>query len=201
MSQQKLLDPCKARSEPCTLTWCALLVWTAAPITPENHPKPSDMPTAAPEPVPPAATTKSYEEIILILKSLPAKKLKGSRLEVNSEYFGTEWAASDDCKEPRCVGIIDKWKTQNAVLMVKWDGWSTNRQTPLDSLDTDADGMSLKLKLLPYANGDAPPELVEEDEQQPQDIYKQGFLAFPGLRSGALDQHVGKRGTLRIGTS
>lgn len=156
---------CKARSEPCMLTWCALLVLTAALITPENHPKPSDMPTAAPEPVPPATTTKSYEEIILVLKSLPAKKLKGTRLEVNSEFFGTEWAASDDCKEPRCVGIVDKWKTQNAVLMVKWDGWSTNRQTPLDSLDTDADNMSLKLKLLPYANGDAPPEFVEDDEQ------------------------------------
>ena len=60
---------------------------------------------------------------------------------MNSEFFGTAWAASDDCTDPRCIGVVDKWKTRDAVvLMVKWAGWSTNRQTPLDAMDTDADG-------------------------------------------------------------
>ena len=26
---------------------------------------------------------------------------------------------------------------RDAVLMVKWEGWAQNKQTPLDSLDTD----------------------------------------------------------------
>ena len=46
------------------------------------------------------------------------------RLEINAEFFGTEWAAGDDCTQPRFVGVVDKWKTTNAVLMVKWDGWA-----------------------------------------------------------------------------
>jgi hypothetical protein len=72
------------------------LVLTAALTTPENNPKPSDMPTAAQEPVPPAATTKSYEEIILILKSLycrqchwPAEKIqdKNKRLAIAKKMW------------------------------------------------------------------------------------------------------------------
>ena len=111
-----------------------------------------------------AFAPKSYESVLQILKSLPGQKLQGVRLEINAEFFGTAWAASDECPGPRIVGIISKWKVHNAVLMVKWDGWSTNRQTPLEVLDTDSDGMSLKLKLLPYANGDPPPELVEGEQ-------------------------------------
>lgn len=124
------------------------------------------MPTAQQEPATPPQASQSHEEIIEILKSLPNKKLKGVRLELNSEFFGTAWAASDDCTDPRCIGVVDKWKTRDAVLMVKWAGWSTNRQTPLDAMDTDADGESLKLKLLPYESGDPPPEFVEAEEQQ-----------------------------------
>ena len=112
---------------------------------------------------PPSAP--KHSDIIDILKSLPARRLKGVRLEINSEYFGTTWAASEDCHTPRYIGVVDKWKTKNAILMVKWDGWAQNRQTPLDSLDVDADGMSLNLKLLPYENGDNPPEMYVEDEQ------------------------------------
>ena len=122
------------------------------------------MPDAAADGVPPAAATNAYEDIIDILKSLPNHKLKGVRLEVNSEFFGTAWAASDDCTGPRIIGTVDKWKTKNAVLMVKWEGWSTNRQTPLDVLDKDSDGMSINLKLLDYADGSAAPE--KHDDQQ-----------------------------------
>jgi hypothetical protein len=115
-----------------------------------------------------SAGTPTHSEIVAILKSLPARKLKGVRLEINAEYFGATWAASEECDTPRYVGIVDKWKTKNATLMVKWDGWAQNRQTPLDSLDYDDDGMDLELKLLSYENGDAPPELhVEEEEERP----------------------------------
>ena len=62
-----------------------------------------------------------------ILKSQPKQKLKGVRLEVNSEYFGVDWAAGDGCAQPRFIGVVEKWKVVNAVLMVKWDGWSQNQ--------------------------------------------------------------------------
>ena len=88
------------------------------------------MPATAAAQATPASTTNAYESILQILKSLPNQKLKGVRLEINAEFFGTTWAASDDCPGPRIVGIISQWKVRNAVLMVKWDGWSTNRQTP-----------------------------------------------------------------------
>ena len=88
------------------------------------------MPAAAADQVPAAAATNAYESIVSILKSLPNQKLKGVRLEINAEFFGTAWAASDDCPGPRIIGTVDKWKLRNAILMVKWDGWSTNRQTP-----------------------------------------------------------------------
>ena len=123
------------------------------------------MPAAAAGHVPPAFVTTSYEDIIQIIKSLPNQKLKGVRLEINAEFFGTTWAASDDCPARRIAGTVDKWKTKNAVLMVKWDGWSNNKQTPLDVLDKDSDGMSINLKLLDYADGSAAPE-IHDDAQE-----------------------------------
>ena len=80
----------------------------------------------------PPSALKHSDIVDILLKSFPARRLKGVRLEINSEYFGTTWAASENCDTPRYIGVVDKWKTKNAVLMVKWDGWAQNRQTPLD---------------------------------------------------------------------
>ena len=45
---------------------------------------------------PAAAAAQSYEDIIKVLKSLPNNQLKGVRLEINAEFFGTDWAAGDE---------------------------------------------------------------------------------------------------------
>ena len=100
---------------------------------------------------------QSFADITSILKSLPNRQLKGVRLEIKSEFFGTDWAAGDSCNKATFVGTIDKWKVRDAVLMVKWDGWDQNKQCPLDALEKDADGDDLGLKLLDYANGDSAP--------------------------------------------
>ena len=108
-------------------------------------------------------TSQTFDDVCAILKSLPTRKLKGVRLEINAEWFGTSWASSDACSKPRFVGVVKQWKTKNAVLMVKWDGWDQCRQSVLDSMDTDDNGDDLRLRLLPYENGDAAPELQEAD--------------------------------------
>ena len=89
---------------------------------------------------------QSYDEIIRIIKSLPS--VKGVRLEVRMALFGVEWAASQE--KATCVGVVDRWKTKNEMLMIKWEGWNKNKQCSLTSLEKDSDGDFLELKLLPY---------------------------------------------------
>ena len=92
---------------------------------------------------------QSYDEIIRIIKSLPS--VKGVRLEVRMALFGVEWAASQE--KATCVGIVDRWKTKNEMLMIKWEGWHQNKQCSLTALEKDSDGDFLELKLLPYEDG------------------------------------------------
>ena len=61
---------------------------------------------------------QSYDEIIRIIKSLPS--VKGVRLEVRMALFGVEWGRQPG--EATCVGIVDRWKTKNKMLMIKWEG-------------------------------------------------------------------------------
>ena len=72
--------------------------------------------------------SQTYSDIIAILKSLPNRKLKGVRLEIKSEFFGCDWAASEECTKDRYVGVIKEWKLREAVLMIKWDGYQTCKQ-------------------------------------------------------------------------
>lgn len=85
--------------------------------------------------------------------------MKGIRLQVNSTFFGVEWAAGQD--KTTFVGIVDRWHTKPTVLYVKWDGWNQNKQCPIDSLKADSDGESVDLTLLPYEDGRPAPTLIE----------------------------------------
>ena len=96
-----------------------------------------------------ARAAQTHDEVCAILKSLPNRKLKGVRLEINAEWFGTAWASSDANDRPRYVGVVDKWKTRDATLMVKWDGWGQNKQSVLDSMDKDANGDDLNSPYCP----------------------------------------------------
>ena len=108
---------------------------------------------------------QSYDEIIRIIKSLPS--VKGVRLEVRMALFGVEWAASQE--KATCLGVVDRWKTKNEMLMIKWEGWNQNKQCSLTALEKDSDGDSLELKLLPYEDGRPAPTLVEPDDDDDDD--------------------------------
>ena len=64
-----------------------------------------------------------------------------------------EWAASEDNEQEYYEGVLDRWHTKDKILMVKWEGWTQNKQTALDRLENDQSGASLELELLPYADG------------------------------------------------
>ena len=108
---------------------------------------------------------QSYDEIIRIIKSLPS--VKGVRVEVRMALFGVEWAASQE--KATCVGVVDRWKTKDEMLMIKWDGWNQNKQCSLTALEKDSDGDSLELKLLPYDDGRPAPTLVLESDNDDDD--------------------------------
>ena len=93
--------------------------------------------------------------------------MKNVRLRVKSAFFGKEWAAGQN--QDTFSGVISSWKTKGTALMVKWEGWERNRQCALDTLDTDEDGDSLELELLPYDDGRPAPTLVAAEEQSDED--------------------------------
>lgn len=86
--------------------------------------------------------------------------MKNVRLSVKSEYFGVDWA-KEDAEQDRYEGVVNKWKTEGEILMIKWEGWASAKATHLDDLKHDADGNSLELQLLPYEDGRAPPVFQE----------------------------------------
>ena len=107
-------------------------------------------------------TFADIKEIILSLKSV-----KGVRLEVSAALWGADFAETADQDE--YTGLVDRWMDpkEKTTLMVRWEGYNRCEQAPLDKLDTDADGTSLGLKLLPYENGHAAPTLQETPPPPP----------------------------------
>ena len=71
------------------------------------------------------ASAQAFTEIKDILVSLPS--VNGVRIEINAEFFGVDWAQSDDCQQDRYVGTVKKWKEKGVKVMVKWDGWDRHR--------------------------------------------------------------------------
>ena len=100
---------------------------------------------------------QTFDEIVTILKSLPS--VKDVVISVKSELFGVEWSKSDQCTFQTYEGTCAGWKQKNEILMVKWPGYSTNKQVKLASLEKDTDGNSLDLKLLDYEDGRPAPIL------------------------------------------
>ena len=83
-------------------------------------------------------------------------------LSVNAEFFGTEWAASDECQQEVYAGIITKWnKKAEDTVYIKWEGWSRATSTELSHLvGKDDKGAAIKCQLLAYEDGRAPPVYV-----------------------------------------
>ena len=63
---------------------------------------------------------QAFEDIVEILKSLPNRKLKGVRLEIDAAWFGAAWAQLDECQQSRFVGVVQQWKVRGSVH-VSWD--------------------------------------------------------------------------------
>ncbi|KAL1523565.1 hypothetical protein AB1Y20_018501 [Prymnesium parvum] len=106
-----------------------------------------------------AATNDAYEEVVTILRSL--KKVKGVRLQINSEFWGIEYAAQ--AETTTCSGLVDRWAdaAKKEALYVKWAGYGRCQLAPLDKMDKDAEGNPLNLTLLPFDDGRPPPEVEE----------------------------------------
>ena len=75
-----------------------------------------------------AVRAQAYAEIIQVLKSLPS--VKDVRVRVRAQYFGVDWAASEENDQDSYEGVLDRWHTKDKILMVKWDGW-TRKPEPL----------------------------------------------------------------------
>ena len=85
--------------------------------------------------------------------------VKDIRLSIKAEFFGVEWANSEDNDQDRFEGVITKWKSKkDEELYIRWDGWDTNRAARLDQLvGNDSNGEPLECKILSYADGRAAP--------------------------------------------
>ena len=67
-----------------------------------------------------ARAAQTHDEVCAILKSLPNRKLKGVRLEIDAAWFGAAWAQLDECQQSRFVGVVQQWKVRGSVH-VSWD--------------------------------------------------------------------------------
>lgn len=137
---------------------------------------------------------QSYEEIITIIKSLPS--VKDVRIRVKSTFFGVEWAASQD--QDNFVGILSSWKTKGSVLMVRWEGWSRNKQCDLDTLENDTDGSSLELELLPYSDGRDAPTFVASPPHHQLGAGSSGVTIAPEAHQGDSDEELEGDGDAEI---
>ena len=108
--------------------------------------------------------SQTFDEIISILSS--QSNIKGIRIRVKATYFGVSWAAGQD--QETFVGTMDRWHEKGKVAFIKFEGWAKNRRTLLSSLDTDDDGASVGLELLPYSDGSPPPTVQEEPDEEEQ---------------------------------
>ena len=82
----------------------------------------------------PTRTQSKHAEIVRIITSLP--KVKGVRVQINAEFFGKQYF---ECRhrpqQDTFTGVVDKWKSakDKTVLMIKWEGASTNTSAPQSS--------------------------------------------------------------------
>lgn len=104
----------------------------------------------------------TFDDMVSILKSQPS--VKGIKVEIRSEFWGEEYAAS--AEKPTFEGVIDRWekKATKDTLYILWEGYTRNQKAPLDKMNVDAAGNSLALKFLPGADGNIP-KLVEGTTQ------------------------------------
>ena len=91
----------------------------------------------------------TFDDMVNILKSQPS--VKGIKVEIRSEFWGEEYAAS--AEKPTFEGVIDRWekKSTKDTLYILWEGYARNQKAPLDKMNVDAAGNSLALKFLPGA--------------------------------------------------
>ncbi|KAL1495673.1 hypothetical protein AB1Y20_016538 [Prymnesium parvum] len=89
--------------------------------------------------------THSIGDILCSLLSV-----KDVQISIKAEFFGVDWASSDDCEQERFKGTITKWKSKaNKELYILWDGWTQNRAATIDQLmGVDVNGDSLECALL-----------------------------------------------------
>ena len=102
----------------------------------------------------------TFDDMVNILKSQPS--VKGIKVEIRSEFWGEEYAAS--AEKPTFEGVIDRWekKSTKDTLYILWEGYTRNQKAPLDKMNVDAAGNSLALKFLPGADGNIPGDVAEQ---------------------------------------
>ena len=124
----------------------------------------------------------TFDDMVNILKSQPS--VKGIKVEIRSEFWGEEYAAS--AEKPTFEGVIDRWekKATKDTLYILWEGYTRNQKAPLDKMNVDAAGNSLALKFLPGADGNIP-KLVEgttQAEAEADDDDDDEEIELPELR-------------------
>ena len=94
------------------------------------------------------------------------KNVKSIRISVKAEFFGVDYAKSQD--QERFVGKITQWKVKRDLdLMVLWEGYQRGQSATLANLlGNDTEGNSIDLILEPYDNGDVPPTLIEAPQRR-----------------------------------
>ena len=69
--------------------------------------------------------TDTVRENSLTRILLSQRSVKKIRLSIKAEYFGSDWANSQD--QDRFIGVITEWKHKgNLELMVRWEGWDVS---------------------------------------------------------------------------
>lgn len=86
-------------------------------------------------------------------------------MSIKAEFFGLEWANSDDCDQDRFKGVISKWnKKSERTLYILWEGWDRNKSQSISYLmGNDENGDSFDFKLEPYEDGRPAPVYVDEE--------------------------------------
>ena len=117
------------------------------------------IPTCALWPVAPwsQANTNAVRDDPFTQILLSQRSVKNIVISINAEYFGTDWAETQDME--RFKGTIKEWKSKsNLELMVKWEGWDRCKGASIAGmLGKDERGKSLDVKLEAYESGAAAP--------------------------------------------
>jgi hypothetical protein len=99
-------------------------------------------------------------QIDAIIRSQPT--VKDIRLSIKAEFFGVEWANSNENDTERYEGTITKWKSKkDDEVYIRWEGWDGNKAARLDQLTgNDTSGEALECELLSYADGRVAPVYI-----------------------------------------